>query len=80
MNVRLSDLTLAGWALAVSTVTLMAAAAFYSGGIWSEVLPAGRYPAIILLAPGLLLSLGFFAIGVKVLDRLGYPVTRGEQA
>jgi hypothetical protein len=76
MNVKLSDLTLVGWLLALVTSGLIVVLMIFSGIIWYHILPAGRYPTIMLIAPGLIIGIVFFAIGAVVLKAVGLPVIK----
>jgi hypothetical protein len=76
MNIKLSDLTLVGWLLALVTIGLIVVLMIFSGRIWSDILPEGRYPTILLAAPGLIIGIVFFAIGAVVLKAVGLPVVK----
>jgi hypothetical protein len=73
MNIKLSDLTAVGWLLTLATIGIIVVLMIYSGSIWNDVLPAGRYPAILLAAPGLIIGIVFFAVGAFVLKAAGLP-------
>lgn len=76
MNINLSDLTLVGWLLTLATIGIIVVLMIFSGGIWNDLLPPGRYPALLLAVPGLLIGILFFAIGALVLKAVGQPVMK----
>jgi hypothetical protein len=49
------------------------------GGWLSDHLPSGRYPALILAMPVLVMAVILFAIGAFVLKRLGLPAWKSSQ-
>lgn len=81
MNVKLSDLSLVGWLVALATIALVVVLMIYSGQIYAHVLPAGRYPAFALAIPGLIIGAIFFGISAAILRRAGHPIVRkGREA
>jgi hypothetical protein len=79
MNIKLSDLTLTGWLLTLVTLTLVVVLMIFSGRLFYSILPAGRYPAMLLIAPGLFIGIAFFGISALVLNKIGLPVVRKSQ-
>lgn len=76
MNINLSDLTFVGWLHSLATIAIVLGLMFVSGQLFSDMLPAGRYPVALLIAPGLLVAGIYFAIGSFVLGRCGLPVSK----
>jgi hypothetical protein len=76
MNVKLSDLSLVGWMVTLVTVALVVVLMLFSGTLYTSILPAGRYPTMLLIAPGLILGIAFFAISAMILNRMGLPIVR----
>lgn len=74
--IKLSDLSLTGWLLTLLTIALILVLMIFSGKIWHGILPPGRYPALLLAAPGLVIGIVFFIIGAIVLKIAGFPVTK----
>src|SRR5438128_1464920 len=76
MNIKLSNLTLGGWLLAAATIGLIVVLMLISGNLWYGLLPEGRYPAILLAAPGLGIGILFFVLCAWVLKAAGLPVVK----
>jgi uncharacterized BrkB/YihY/UPF0761 family membrane protein len=76
MNIKLSDLTRAGWLLTLITIALVIVLMMVSAQIWYDILPRERYPPLLLAAPGLVLVVAFFMIGSAAFKAAGYPVVK----
>ncbi|MGL4552646.1 MAG: hypothetical protein ACRC33_15845, partial [Gemmataceae bacterium] len=75
-DIKLADLTAAGWALTAATVVLVlglmgVTIRFLWGGAYS-----GRGFALAMALPGLLAGVAFFALGAFALKAAGLPVVR----
>jgi hypothetical protein len=79
MNIKLRDLTLAGWLLTLVTIGIIVLLMIYSGSLWQDILPPGRYPASLLAAPGLIIGLAFFGVCSALLRAIGIPVVRSAR-
>jgi hypothetical protein len=76
MNIKLSDLTLVGWLLALATIGIVVLLAIYSGTLWTEIMPGMRGPEVLLAAPSILIGILFFGIGTFVLRAAGFPIVK----
>lgn len=74
MNMKLSDLTVAGWLLTLITAVLI----FPLMGLTTALFPPGEYPIIVLMFLGLMAALGVFAIGSKILMHVGLPIVKPQ--
>ena len=72
MNIKLSDLTIVGWLLALFTIAVTG----YVGISLFDGLPAGRYPAGGLIAVVAVVGVAVFMLCAAVLRRIGLPVSR----
>ena len=78
LDIKLSDLTVWGWLLALATIGLIVGLMIPWGGWLYDVLPGDRfpYPAILLALPVLLLGIGIFVLGAVALNAIGLHVVR----
>ncbi|HTK75868.1 MAG TPA: hypothetical protein VL371_11465 [Gemmataceae bacterium] len=82
MNIRLSDLTVWGWLLALASIGVIVGGMIPWAGWLYAVLPrtlysiAVRYPAEFLALPVLILGIGVFALGALILKSIGLPIIR----
>jgi len=77
MNVKLTDLSLVGWLLALTTMAVVAALMIFSGTLFGEMIPnASGATAHLLAIPGPIIGIIFFGITAFVLGKFGMPVLR----
>jgi MFS family permease len=82
LAIKLSDLTVWGWLLALAAVGVIVGGMMPWAGWLYDVLPRTlysikvHYPAELLALPVLLLGIGVFALGAVVLNACGLPVVR----
>lgn len=76
LNVRLSDLTVWGWMLALVTVGIIFALMIPWGRWLYDMLPPGMYPALLFALPVLLLGLAVFFLGAVFMNAMGLRVLR----
>jgi hypothetical protein len=76
MNVKLTDLTLAGWLLALTTVALIAVLMVYAGSLFTELIPGAKGMPVLLAVPGPIIGILFFGIGAFALRLAGVRVIR----
>jgi hypothetical protein len=70
----LSNLTLTGWLLTFVIIGVIVGLMIPYGRWLHDLLPGGRYPALLLALPVLIAALILFAVGALILKRLGMPV------
>ena len=77
-DIKLSDLTVWGWLLALATIGLIVGLMIPWGGWLYDALPKGRfpYPALLLALPVLLVGIGVFVLGTIALNAIGLHVIR----
>ncbi len=73
---KLTDLTLAGWLLILSTIVVIWRVMIPWGDWVYHHFPPGHYPGLLLAAPALIPGLLFFAIGERILHALGFPIVK----
>jgi hypothetical protein len=76
MNMKLSDMTLVGWLLALATIALVIILEVFSGSLFAEMIPGASALPVLLAIPGLIIGVLCFALGTLVLRFVGLPVVR----
>jgi hypothetical protein len=82
LAIKLSDLTVWGWLLAVAAVGVIVGGMMPWAGWLYNVLPRTlysikvHYPAELLALPVLVLGIGVFALGALILRAMGLPIIR----
>lgn len=82
MHIKLSDLTVWGWLLALVSIGVIVGGMIPWAGWLCAVLPRTlysirvRYPTGLLALPVLTLGIGVFALGALILKAIGLPIIR----
>src|SRR5207249_3894452 len=76
MDMKLSQLTLAGWLLTLVTIGIVVVLIVVTGFVWNSIFPAVGCPELLLGAPGIIIGVAFYSLSARVLKKMGLPVVK----